>query len=129
MGFTQEQKIDFIFDVALNLAKKENLISFKEFLMAEYDISETDMENVSDALIDVDEKSAKGINVSYVEFEQAIRKGGFDIFKAKCIIGILYADSQFTDVIESWDSPSLEIKSFMQKAEKYQRNYNLNDID
>lgn len=129
MGFNQEDKINFIFEVVVELAKKQNCIPLDKYYMAKFDISDDDFSRAVDSLDEIDKKSAEGIAIGYMEFESALRKAGFDKSVAKCIIGILYANSQFTDIIDSWENPPIEIKSFIKTTKKYEKHYNLNDID
>lgn len=129
MSITQEEKINFLFRVARDFIRRENLVDLPEYLRLVYDFSEDDMDRALSELGDIDVMRGNGSYASYTEVEHIIRDAGFNIADAKIMMGVFYADGRFVEVIDSWEDKPRELQSILRQIERYNETGSLAETD
>jgi len=121
MAITKDEKINFAFKLALEVAKSKSSINLEEYLRLKFEFSEDDIGRVLSRLDDIEIRRENGDYASYIEFSQIIHKAGFGELEINAIIGVLYAGRRFRENVDSWKNIPVEIKHIIEKVKKYEK--------
>ncbi|NLV16301.1 MAG: hypothetical protein GXY50_03695 [Syntrophomonadaceae bacterium] len=119
MPMSKDDKLNFVFKVALEMAEKEKLVPIAEFWMAKWDLSEDDIrrsiKNISTAV-----SKLHGQKMDYSFLEMKIKDGKrFNAATAQAIMGILYSRGEFVDLIEGMEFIPSELARYIQDCKKF----------
>ena len=95
MGMSQEEKLQFMFDTVLEIARKTKSIPYGDYLQAKFDICEDDigiMDKISLPL--VEEFKNSGQRADYSTVQQTLVKMGLSLSKADALICLFYAQGE-----------------------------------
>lgn len=117
MAFTMEQKMDFIYKVAVKLAQENRCLPYSEIWMHQYQVTNENLAKAKKALSPLLSKASKKEAISYHDMEEALVNQGWDEVTSKAIIGILYfeGDSAF-HVLDAMTNVPSDVKRMMKKA-------------
>ncbi len=119
MPMSKDDKLNFVFKVALEMAEKEKLVSIGEFWMAKWDLSEDDIKR-SSKNIAAGISKLRGQKIDYSLLEMKIKDGKrFDTATAQAIMGILYSRGEFVDVIDAMEFIPSELGRYIQDSKRF----------
>lgn len=117
MAFTPEEKLDFIYRVAIRLAQEYKCLPYSEIWMHQHQVTEKDLKQAKEVLAPLLTKAKKN-KIAYRMLEDALLEHGWDEVTAKAILGILYFEgSASMDLLDELKDIPTDVKRMMKKSQ------------
>jgi hypothetical protein len=118
MALTMEQKVDFIYQVALKLAQEHQCLPVSAIWTYQYELTSEDLDRAEQALSPLIVRASQGSEISYRDLEKTLVKHGWSEVTARAILGILYADgnSSIMHLLNGMPNVPSDVKRMMKKA-------------